>query len=36
VRWRCAVWIGVDGRARPGEALMMVASKLKLPMTEIR
>jgi hypothetical protein len=36
VRWRCAVWMGVDGRARPGEVLMMVASKLKLPMTEIR
>jgi len=28
--------MGVDGRARPGEAFMMVASKLKLPMTEIR
>jgi len=28
--------MGVDGRARPGEVLMMVASKLKLPMTEKR
>jgi hypothetical protein len=30
------VWMGVDGRARPGESFTMVASKLKLPMTEIR
>ena len=36
VRWRCAEWMGVDGRARPGEAFMMFASKLKLPITEIR
>jgi hypothetical protein len=36
LRWRCSVVVGVDGRARPGEAFMMVASKLKLPMTEIR
>ena len=36
VRWRCAEWMGVDGRARPGEAFMMIASKLKLPITEIR
>jgi len=28
--------MGVDGQARPGEVLMMVAPKLKLPMTEIR
>jgi len=28
--------MGVDGRARPGEAFMMFASKLKLPMMEIR
>jgi len=28
--------MGVEGRARPGEVLMIVASKLKLPMTEIR
>jgi hypothetical protein len=36
VRWRCGEWMGVDGRARPGEAFMMFASKLKLPMMEIR
>jgi hypothetical protein len=30
VRWMCSV-LGVDGRAGPVEALMMVASKLKLP-----
>jgi hypothetical protein len=30
VRWMCSV-LGGDGRARPVEALMMVASKLKLP-----
>jgi hypothetical protein len=36
VRWRCAEWMGVDGRARPGEAFILVASRLKLPITEIR
>jgi hypothetical protein len=36
VRWRCAVVVGFDGRARPGEALMSIASKLKLPITEMR
>jgi hypothetical protein len=36
VRWRCSVVAGVDGRVRPGEALMSFASKLKLPMTEMR
>jgi hypothetical protein len=36
VRWRCAVVVGVDGRVRPGEALMSIASKLKLPITEKR
>jgi hypothetical protein len=36
VRWRCSVVADVDGRVRPGEALMSFASKLKLPMTEIR
>jgi hypothetical protein len=34
VRWRCSVVAGVDGRVRPGEALMSFASKLKLPITE--
>jgi hypothetical protein len=36
MRWRCSVVVGVDGRARPVEAFMMVASKLKLPMAEMR
>jgi hypothetical protein len=36
VRWRCSVVAVVDGRVRPGEALMSVASKLKLPLTEMR
>jgi hypothetical protein len=36
VRRRCAVVVGFDGRARPGEALMSIASKLKLPITEMR
>jgi hypothetical protein len=31
VRWMALV-LGVDGRARPVEALMMFASSLKLPM----
>jgi hypothetical protein len=35
VRWLCSVVVGVDGRARPGEVLMVIASKLKLPVTEI-
>jgi hypothetical protein len=35
VRWRCSVVVGVDGRARPGEVLMVIASKLKLPGEEI-
>jgi hypothetical protein len=35
LRWRCSVVVGVDGRARPGEALMSIASKLKLPVMEI-
>jgi hypothetical protein len=35
LRWRCSVVVGVDGRARPGEVLMSIASKLKLPLLEI-
>jgi hypothetical protein len=35
VRWRCSVVVGVDGQARPGEMFMKIASKLKLPVTEI-
>jgi hypothetical protein len=35
VRWRCAVVV-VDGRDRPGEAVMSIASKLKLPLLEMR
>jgi hypothetical protein len=33
VRWRCSV-VMFDGRGRPVEAVMKVASKLKLPITE--
>jgi hypothetical protein len=36
VRWGCSVLVGVDGRVRPGEAFMKVASKLKLPSMEMR
>jgi hypothetical protein len=31
VRWMCSV-LGVDGQARPVEALMWIASRLKLPL----
>jgi len=35
VRCRCLVVVGIDGRVRPGEAFMVIASRLKLPGTEM-